>query len=425
MSLGPIETLKALGVAVAHRCADLLRSQMMSPCGTRHYSTNVVLMSGTCSISTVLRCIINISPISQPTLPMTLESDIEVARHNTSDTQTLYREVCALLFFRYGETPTANRLYQLVRKGSMSAPAKALRDFWADVRDKTRVDVGRPDLPPEVAAAAGEFAARMWRLSSDAATAAFDVFRQDAEGQIAAAREQAEQQDKQRQQAVDKANQAADDAAALRVRIAGLEARIVELQTANDMLTTQLAASKEEITAATAALADARRDFADELAKLRRSHEQNEQRLAAAEKRALLEIDSERATAQRLRKELQASRERAATLEAQSRAEHDALRDELAESKGELAAANARHAAIRAQLAEKDELLADREAATDRLRERIDMLSRRIETARTNNTSARPARRTREKSPAQGRATAVFSGAAFVKRSTTPGTRED
>jgi hypothetical protein len=347
---------------------------------------------------------------------MTLESDIELARQNTSDTQSLYREVCALLFFRYGETPTANRLYQLVRKGSMSAPAKALRDFWTDVRDKTRIDVGRPDLPPEVAAAAGEFAAQMWRLSSDAANTALDVFRQDAEAQIAAAREQAEQQNDQRREAVREAEQAATEAASLRARIAGLDARIVELQTANDMLTSQLVASKEEIAAATAALADARRDFAGELAKLRRSHEQNEQRLAAAEKRALLEIDSERAAAQRLRKELQTSHERAATLEAESRTERDLLRNELAASKSALAASDARHAVTGAQLAEKDALLAERMATIDLMRQRIDALSKQTEAARAGKTSARPARRTREKSPAQGHATVGFSGAPFVKR---------
>ncbi|RZF27541.1 DNA-binding protein [Paraburkholderia sp. UYCP14C] len=348
---------------------------------------------------------------------MTLEADIEIARENAPDTQTLYREVCALLFFRYGETPTANRLYQLVRKGSMSAPAKALREFWTDVRDKTRVDVGRPDLPPEVAAAAGEFAAQLWRQSSDAANAALDVFRQDADAQIAAARALAEQQHTQRQAAVEKAERAANEAATLYSRIAGLDARIVELQTANDMLTAQLATSKEEIASGAAALADARRDFADELAKLRRSHEQNEQRLAAAEKRALLEIDSERAAAQRLRKELQASQERTATLEAESRTERDALRDELATSKAELAASSARHAATQGQLAQKDALLAERVAATEQLRQRIDTLSRQIETARTEKASARPARRAREKSPVPGRAPAGFSGAPFVKRS--------
>ena len=356
---------------------------------------------------------------------MTLESDIEIARQNASDTQTLYREVCTLLFFRYGETPTANRLYQLVRKGSMSAPAKALRDFWTDVRDKTRVDVGRPDLPPEVAAAAGEFAAQMWRLSSDAANAALDVFRHDAEAQIALAREQAQQQESQRSEAVNQAEQAAADAASLRARIAVLDARIVELQTANDMLTSQLAASKEDIAAATAALADARRDFADELAKLRRSHEQNEQRLAAAEKRAMLEIDSERAMAQRLRKELQTSHERAATLEAESRAERDALRDELAASKHALAAADARHAVTRAQLAERDALLAERVATVDLMRQRIEALSKQIESARTEKSAARPARRSREKSSAPGRSMAGFSGGPFVKRAANAKARDE
>ncbi|MFT4067511.1 DNA-binding protein [Paraburkholderia sp.] len=347
---------------------------------------------------------------------MTLESDIEAARERASDTQTLYREVCGLLFFRYGETPTANRLYQLVRKGSMSAPAKALRDFWIEVREKTRVDVGRPDLPPEIATAAGEFAARLWRLSSDAASAAFDVFRQDADAQVAAAREQAQERETQRQEAVERAEQAANDASALRARIGALDARIVELQTANEMLGAQLAASKEEIAAGIAALADARRDFADELAKLRRTHEQNEQRLAAAEKRALLEIEGERVTAQRLRKELQASQERAATLEADYRTQRETLRDEMAAAKAELAAANARHALTGAQLAEKDALLAERVAAADLLHQRIDAMSRRLEAARAAKGAARPARRSRAKTAAQGRAAPGFSGAGFVRR---------
>jgi hypothetical protein len=53
-------------------------------------------------------------------------ADIEAIKASDLDTQSLYREVCAILFFRYGITPTANKLYQYVRKGSMSAPAEAL-----------------------------------------------------------------------------------------------------------------------------------------------------------------------------------------------------------------------------------------------------------------------------------------------------------
>ncbi len=46
-----------------------------------------------------------------------LQADIAALRGRFTDTRELYREVCALLFFRYGVTPTANKLYSLVRKG--------------------------------------------------------------------------------------------------------------------------------------------------------------------------------------------------------------------------------------------------------------------------------------------------------------------
>ena len=58
-----------------------------------------------------------------------IQAEVEALRERFSDTKALYREVCALLFFRYGITPTASKLYQRVRKGSMSAPAEALAKF--------------------------------------------------------------------------------------------------------------------------------------------------------------------------------------------------------------------------------------------------------------------------------------------------------
>ena len=85
-----------------------------------------------------------------------LAVEIERPRVDFPDTQDLYREVCVLLFFRYGVTPTANKLYQLVHKGSMSAPAEALRAFWEDLREKSRVRIEHPDLPDSLRAAAGE-----------------------------------------------------------------------------------------------------------------------------------------------------------------------------------------------------------------------------------------------------------------------------
>ena len=61
-------------------------------------------------------------------------SEVEILKARFSDTKALYREVCALLFFRFGITPTTNKLYQYVRKGTMSTPAEALSKFWDELR---------------------------------------------------------------------------------------------------------------------------------------------------------------------------------------------------------------------------------------------------------------------------------------------------
>jgi len=40
-----------------------------------------------------------------------LQADLAELRGRFPETRALYREVCGLLFFRYGVTPTANKLY--------------------------------------------------------------------------------------------------------------------------------------------------------------------------------------------------------------------------------------------------------------------------------------------------------------------------
>ena len=94
---------------------------------------------------------------------------VEALKARFSDTKALYREVCALLFFRFGITPTTNKLYQYVRKGTMSSPAEALAKFWDDLRSKARIEVDHPDSSPELKALAAEAIAGIWRQASEAA----------------------------------------------------------------------------------------------------------------------------------------------------------------------------------------------------------------------------------------------------------------
>jgi hypothetical protein len=112
-----------------------------------------------------------------------LLAEIEALRAQYTDTQDLYREVCVVLFFRHGITPTANKLYQLVRKGSMSAPADALSKFWDTLREKSRVRIEHPDLPESLRDAAGEVIGALWLKAQAEAHNALEKLREDAQTQ--------------------------------------------------------------------------------------------------------------------------------------------------------------------------------------------------------------------------------------------------
>jgi len=112
-----------------------------------------------------------------------LAADIERLKAAHPKTRELYREVCALLFFRYGITPTANRLYQLVRRGSMGTPTAVLGEFWTELREKSRVRIDHPDLPADLGAAAGELVATLWTRATASAEAALDALRDEVEAQ--------------------------------------------------------------------------------------------------------------------------------------------------------------------------------------------------------------------------------------------------
>src|ERR1700743_2589428 len=95
-----------------------------------------------------------------------LAADIERLKAEFPKPRELYREVCALLFFRHGITPTANRLYQLVKRGSMGTPTAVLGEFWVELREKSRVRIEHPDLPADLQAGAGQVVAPLWTLST-------------------------------------------------------------------------------------------------------------------------------------------------------------------------------------------------------------------------------------------------------------------
>ncbi len=237
-----------------------------------------------------------------------LRVEIDRLRNQFPDTQELYREVCVLLFFRHGITPTANKLYQLVHKGSMSAPAEALRQFWADLREKSRIRIEHPDLPESLKEDAAALMASIWSKAQDAAHVGLESFYAQSQEQVQNAQNLLTQVEDERNSATEslaRTTQSLQDALG---RIQELGRGIASTQANNEALMARLEAADKQRTDLEAALVSSRQDFASELGKLRNALEKSEYRCSEAEKRALLEIDHARTAASKLQKELNQSR---------------------------------------------------------------------------------------------------------------------
>ncbi|WP_265654074.1 DNA-binding protein [Verminephrobacter aporrectodeae] len=279
-----------------------------------------------------------------------LQSDIETLRGRFTETKDLYREVCALLFFRYGITPTASKLYQFVRKGSMSAPAEALAKFWEDLRSKARVEIDHPDLPPELKATAAEAIAELWRQATAAARHELATLRLEDQAAV----EQAKGEETRARQA---AAEALASAEILRHQLAAAQESLQQRQTDLDAerrahagAVAQLQELQRHLEEARNQLERVRSDFSAELAKAREAVEVANSRSDAAERRALLEIDQERQARLKADKQLEAARGQLAQAEGRHResllAQADAITrlqvraDAAEDSQRELTASN-------------------------------------------------------------------------------------
>lgn len=278
-----------------------------------------------------------------------LAADIDRLKGEFPRTRELYREVCALLFFRFGQTPTANRLYQLVRRGSMGTPAAVLGEFWAELREKSRLRIEHPDLPADLGAAAGDLVATLWTRATASAEAALEALRDEVEAQRVEAQ----------QSVVAARDELGRIETALEQRTAALlatQVEVRELEKAQAEGHAQRQALEAEVNRLSAALAardrelvQAREGFSRDLAKQREAAERAEERLRASEKRALLEIDRERSTATKLQKELDEATRRADRKEADHRRASEAMQAQLGDARHQAGVLQGRLDAIQAE----------------------------------------------------------------------------
>ena len=274
-----------------------------------------------------------------------IQSEVDALKARFDDTKTLYREVCALLFFRYGLTPTANKLYQFVRKGSMSAPADALTKFWDDLRSKARVEIDHPDLPPELKAIAAEAIASIWRQAAAGARAELAELRIELRAEV----ERAEAE----------SNDSHEAAEASRLEVINLEQELHEAEEAGRSKSVELEAERRGHAASAARVQELQRlvdelraeqgrqreSFSADLAKSREAVEAANARADAGERRALLEVDQERQARTRAEKQTEAVRAQLTATESRHRDSALESADTITRLQGKLASAEAVSAA--------------------------------------------------------------------------------
>ncbi|MFC5430617.1 DNA-binding protein [Paraburkholderia denitrificans] len=250
-----------------------------------------------------------------------LATEIERLKAEFPKTRELYREVCALMFFRFGITPTANRLYQLVRRGSMGTPTTVLAEFWSDLREKSRVRIEHADLPEDLQGAAGEFIGALWIRANAAAQASLAALREEVEQVSEAAQVSVTAREADLMRTELALEQRTGALLAAQVRIHELEQAQAATEAENGALKSELARFQQEIRERDAALAQVRAEFAAQLDTQRASTELAETRLEASEKRVLLEIERERTANAQL--------QRVARAEENARAEIQSLQSQL------------------------------------------------------------------------------------------------
>lgn len=237
-----------------------------------------------------------------------MQADIDALRDRFPRTADLYREACGVMFFRYGLTPTANALYQLVRKGSMSVPTEALRRFWSDLRERAKVDLPHADLPDQVKHSAGRLIGEIWSLAREAADESIATLRQSAvaERKAALAENAGLQEQTVRLSAqLEDANARATSAAAT---IAQQREELIAGAAIQGETQSRLVESRAEIERLQGLIDSMSAAHGTEIDRITGRVLQAEQRYIELEKRTLVDLDRERTAASKLQRQLDSER---------------------------------------------------------------------------------------------------------------------
>ena len=277
-------------------------------------------------------------PPDQPDLFTEIENIKQV---HGNDTRAMVRETAMVLFFRYGETPNASRIYQLLRKGSMTTIQDAIKSFWDDIRNKTQLRLVAPGVPQSLLDILANFAVPAWQLAQEESRKTFADLRVELETQLQAHIEHAEQRTTDALQNALRLEQAAEDArhqteqerearyraeqraSELQAELATRDESIAQLNNRLESANTLLQAQRGEAEKDRSALLN-------QIASITNERTREREMIEGLRKRSLADVETARSDAMAAKKELQAVRGEVDRERSRGLARNEALSKEIA-----------------------------------------------------------------------------------------------
>lgn len=81
---------------------------------------------------------------------LTLNDYIDQLKNQNDSTRQMYQKLAYTLFTEYGEIPTTTRLYELLRKGSMSMVTEEIKLFWQNIQQAWHQRLQLPNIPKDL-----------------------------------------------------------------------------------------------------------------------------------------------------------------------------------------------------------------------------------------------------------------------------------
>ena len=255
--------------------------------------------------------------------------------------QEMVREAAATLFFGHGIYPSAKTVLAYIKHGSMSDINNDLREFWSELREKSRIKIEAPMFPDAVNALFCNALAKVWELAMDKANAALDGERQEAADLVAQAERKAEDADRKRLIAESDAAECESEMRQERERRESADQKIEAQAAEIGVLQSSLAKWQSQAESEAKARQEAEKQFSADLGAERAANQRNIEILDGEVKFVKMQIEVARSTERDLRDQLKEEKankeiELAAYRQRANRAEEElgTTRIELAGIKG-------------------------------------------------------------------------------------------